>query len=52
MALPIAATPTLRGKEAIKFQKQATKNKSKFASKKEVIQAIKSFNKIVNAGTI
>lgn len=40
MALPIAATPTLRGKEALKFQKQANRNKHKRVSKKEVKQEI------------
>lgn len=54
MVLPIAVTPTLRGKEAIKFQKCANRNKYKYkyALKKEVKQAIKSFINIAKGGNI
>ena len=43
MAIAISKTPTLRGKEADKFQKRANANNQKCASKKEVSEAINTF---------
>lgn len=41
--MAISKTPTLKGKEADKFQKLANTNKTKCASKKEVTHAVKTF---------
>lgn len=42
----ITATPTLKGKEAIKFEKEANANLNKQAPKSEVLRALKTFKAV------
>jgi hypothetical protein len=43
MSLPISGTPTLRGKEADRFRRQANRNRNKCAPIKEVRKAVKLY---------
>jgi hypothetical protein len=43
MAIEIAKTPTLRGKEAERFRRLSEQNTKKCADKKEVFQAVRAF---------
>ena len=49
MALPISATPVLKGKEALKFAAQEIKNRKKFAPLKDVREAVMTFADVCNA---
>ncbi len=47
MAIVISKTPTLKGKEAEKFQKRANANKNKCAPKKDVERAVNTFISVI-----
>jgi len=46
MAINISKTPTLRGKEADSFQREAAKNCSKTADRSVVMRALKTFEAV------
>ena len=48
MAIAISKTPTLKGKEAVKFQKRANANRRKFAPVKDVERAVSTFISVLN----
>ena len=48
MALPIAATPILKGKEAEKFRKQEIRNRKKLVPKKKVRRAIEIYKEVID----
>ena len=50
MATVIAATPTLRGKEADDFEKKANENLTKCADRKTVLRALKTFEGVAKNG--
>lgn len=47
MALPIAPTPTLKGKDAKRFLKLAKENETKMASKEELDACVKAYLAVV-----
>jgi hypothetical protein len=47
MALPIAATPTLEGEEALRFYRELEENEGKLASEEEVRSGIEIYNAIM-----
>ena len=52
MSLPIACTPTLRGKEAERFRKQAEANRYKRADRRSVMTAVKVFCEVIKNSKI
>ena len=47
MAIVISKTPTLKGKEAQKFQKIASANRKRTASKRELRTAVSAFVSVI-----
>ena len=47
MAIAISKTPKLKSGDSEKFRKLAYENENKYASKKEVSQAVKTFISVV-----
>lgn len=52
MSMEISRTPTLKGKEAEKFQNLANANRKKYAPKEEVVRAINTFVSVYRKGII
>ena len=52
MSLPIARTPTLRGKEAERFRKQAEANRYKRADRRSVMSAVRVFCEVIKNSKI
>ncbi|HNZ26756.1 MAG TPA: hypothetical protein PLG34_08265 [Spirochaetota bacterium] len=48
MALQIKSTPTLHGKEAIFFEKNANENINKKTSKDKIIKNLDMFKKVIS----
>jgi hypothetical protein len=47
MALPIAATPTLEGEDALRFYRELEENEGKLVSEEEVRSGIEIYNAIM-----